>query len=99
MKAHRRYVREQIKRDPSFAQDLAAARAEVRLALMIVRLREERGWSQRDLAKKTGIKQPQIARLEKGGQMPTIETLWRLADALNAKVVIGPEQSVEILAA
>jgi len=99
MKAHRRYVREQIKGDPRFAQDLAAARAEVRLALMIVRLREERGWSQRDLAKKTGIKQPQIARLEKGGQMPTIETLWRLADALNAKVVIGPEQSVEILAA
>ena len=69
------------------------------MALMIVRLREERGWSQRDLAKKTGIKQPQIARLEKGGQMPTIETLWKLADALNAKVVIGPEQSVEILAA
>ncbi len=99
MKAHRRYVREQIKRDPRFTQDLAAARAEVRLALMIVRLREERGWSQRDLAKKTGIKQPQIARLEKGGQMPTIETLWRLADALNAKVVIGPDQSVEILAA
>ena len=99
MKVHRRYVREQIKRDPRFAQDLAAATAEVRLALMIVLLREERGWSQRDLAKKTGIKQPQIARLEKGGQMPTIETLWRLADALNAKVVIGPEQSVEILAA
>ena len=99
MKAHRRYVREQIKRDPRFAQELASARAEVRLALMIVRLREERGWSQRDLAKKTGIKQPQIARLEKGGQMPTIETLWRLADALNAKIVIGPEQSVKILAA
>jgi len=99
MKAHRRYVIEQIKRDPRLAQDVADARAEVRIAVMIARLREERGWSQRDLAKVTGIKQPQIARIEKGGQMPTLETLWRLADALNAEVVIGPNQALEIRAA
>lgn len=99
MKAHRRYVKEQIKRDPRFAKDLEEARAEVRLAVMIARLRKERGWSQRDLAKITGIKQPQIARIEKGGQMPTLETLWRLADALKAQVVIGPHQHLEIRAA
>ena len=99
MKAHRQYVKEQIKRDPRFAKDLTEARAAVRLAVMIARLREKRGWSQRDLAKITGIKQPQIARLEKGGQMPTLDTLWRLADALKAKVVIGPDQFLEIKAA
>lgn len=99
MKAHRQYVKEQIKRDPRFAKDLKEARAEVRLAVMIARLREERGLSQRDLAKITGIKQPQIARIEKGGQMPTLETLWRLADALKAQVVIGPHQHLEIRAA
>jgi transcriptional regulator with XRE-family HTH domain len=53
----------------------------------------------RDLARITGIKQPQIARIEKGGQLPTLETLWRLADALNAKVIIGPNQRIEIKAA
>ena len=99
MKPHRQYVKEQIKRDPRLAKDLAEARAEVRLAAMIARLREKRGWSQRDLAKITGIKQPQIARIEKGGQMPTLDTLWRLADALKAKVVIGPDQFLEIKAA
>jgi ribosome-binding protein aMBF1 (putative translation factor) len=98
MKAHRRYVKEQIKRDPRFAGDLAQARAEVRLAVMIARLREKRGWTQRDLAKMSGIKQPQISRIEKG-QMPTLETLWRLADALNARVVIGPRRHLEIRAA
>lgn len=98
MKAHRQYVKERIKRDPRFAQDLADARGEVRLAVMIARLREDRGLTQRDLAKITGIKQPQIARIEKG-QMPTLETLWRLAEALDAEVVIGPRQSVEIRAA
>jgi ribosome-binding protein aMBF1 (putative translation factor) len=99
VKAHRQYVKEQIKRDPRFAKDLTEARAEVRLAVMIARLREKRGLSQRDLAKVTGIKQPQIARIEKGGQMPTLDTLWRLADALRAKVVIGPDQYLEIKAA
>lgn len=46
-----------------------------------------------------GIKQPQIARIEKGGQAPTLDTLWRLADALKATVVIGPGQRLEIKAA
>ena len=99
MKTHRQYVKEQIKRDPRLAKDLTEARSEVRLAVMIARLREKRGWSQRDLAKTTGIKQPQIARIEMGGQMPTLDTLWRLADALKAKVVIGPDQFLEIKAA
>ena len=75
MKAHRRYVREQIKDNPRLTQDVADARAEVRIAVMIARLREARGWTQRDLAKVTGIKQPQIARIEKGGQMPILEPL------------------------
>lgn len=99
MKKHRQYVKEQIKPDPRFARELEEARAEVRLAVMLVQFREKRGWSQRDLARITGIKQPQIARIEKGGQLPTLETLWRLADALQAKVIIGPHQKIEIKAA
>lgn len=99
MKSHRQYVREQTKRDAHFAKDIEEARAEVRLAVMLARLREKRGLSQRDLARVTGIKQPQIARLEKGIQLPTIETLWRLADALGAEVVIGPHQHLKVRAA
>ena len=99
MKAHRQYVKEQSKRDPRFAKELAQANAQVRLAVMIAKLREERGWSQRKLAEITGIKQPQIARIEMGRQTPTLETLWKLADALGAEVVIGPRQHLEMRAA
>jgi DNA-binding XRE family transcriptional regulator len=99
VKAHRQYIDEQIKRDPRFAKDLEEAKIQVRIAVMIARLREERGLSQRDLAKIVGIKQPQIARLEKGDHLPTLETLLRLADALSARVIIGPKQHLEILAA
>lgn len=99
MKAHRQYVREQVKRDPRFAKDLEKARAEVRLAVMIARLGEELGWSQRDLARVTGMKQPQIARIEKGERIPTLATLWRLADALDTRMVIGPHKHLEVRAA
>jgi len=90
VKAHRQYVREQLSKDPRFAEDLAEASAEARLAVALARMREERGWSQRKLAEITGMKQPQIARLERSGQTPSLETLWRLASAFEAQIVIGP---------
>ena len=99
MKAHRQYVKEQIKHDRRFAKDLEDARVQVRLAVMIAHLREDKGLSQRDLARITGLKQPQIARIESGDYLPTLETLWKLADALKAKVIIGPHQHLEIKAA
>lgn len=99
MKAHRQYVKEQIKKDRRFAKDLDEARVQVRIAVMIARLREDKGLSQRDLARITGIKQPQIARIESGDYLPTLETLMILADALDAKVIIGPRQHLEIKAA
>ena len=99
MKAHRQYVKEEIKRHPRFAKDLEEARIEVRMAVLLARLREERGFSQRDLARITGIKQPQIARIEKGCHLPTLETLWLLTDALHAKVILGPDKYFEIKAA
>lgn len=99
MKAHRQYVKEQIKKDPRMASALEEARIQVRLAVMIAQLREKRGLSQRDLAEKTGFKQPQIARIESGDYLPTLETLWKLADVLGARVIIGPRQKIEIKAA
>ena len=99
MKAHRQYVKEQTKKDPKLAKDLEEARIQVRLAVMIARLREKRGLSQRDLAQKTGFKQPQIARIESGDYLPTLETLLKLADVLGARVIIGPKQHIEIKAA
>lgn len=99
MKAHRQYVKEQIKHDRRLAKDLEEARVSVRTAVMIARLREDNGLSQRDLARITGLKQPQIARIESGDYLPTLETLWKLADALGAQVIIGPQQYLEIRAA
>jgi transcriptional regulator with XRE-family HTH domain len=45
--------------------------------------RTERGLSQRELAKLVGTTQSAIARLESGGRPPRIDTLLRIADALD----------------
>ena len=96
MKQLRQYVRDRSKNDADFAAELTKARAEVQLAVAVAQLRERRGMSQRDLARATGMKQPQIARLEKGEQLPTLDTLGRLLGALGGRMEMGPDGMVSV---
>lgn len=57
-----------------------------RLVDQIVNERIKQGLSQRDLAKKSGLKQPAIARFETLETLPTISTLVKITNALNLKV-------------
>jgi transcriptional regulator with XRE-family HTH domain len=50
--------------------------------------RKERGLSQADLAALVGSTQSAIARLESGGRPPRIDTLLRIANALDADLHI-----------
>ena len=46
------------------------------------------GLSQRELAERCGTTQSAIARLERGGRPPRIDTLLRIADALSCDLVV-----------
>ncbi len=92
-KSLQQYVAEQIAASPTFAEELTHAREGTRLGLALTETREARNLTQRELSEKTGIKQPMLARIERG-QMPTLPTLRRIAQALNARVVILPEEGV-----
>ena len=50
--------------------------------------RQEKGFSQRQLAEIVGTTQSAIARLERGGRPPRIDTLLRIADALECDLVV-----------
>jgi len=50
--------------------------------------RQARGFSQRELAELVGTTQSAIARLERGGRPPRIDTLLRIADALDCDLVV-----------
>lgn len=52
----------------------------------LVELRKEAGLSQRDLARLTGMRQPQIARYETLDEYPRLDTFLRIVDALNFQI-------------
>lgn len=66
----------------------AAAKLAFELGEQVRGMREERGWSQRDLAKLTGMTQPSIARFEAGGTTPTLPILERIANAFDTTLSV-----------
>lgn len=62
-----------------------------RLRTQIRLIREARGWTQEELARRAGMKQPQISALE-NIYVPTdvtVETLRRLARAMDVRLCMG----------
>jgi transcriptional regulator with XRE-family HTH domain len=64
------------------------ARRAFELAEQVRQLRETKGLSQAELARRIGSTQPSVARLEAGGVAPTIETLERVAAALGLELTV-----------
>lgn len=54
-----------------------------------VTCRKEKGISQMELSKRTGISQPNITRFESGNYNPSLEMLVKIAEALDMKLEIG----------
>ncbi len=59
-----------------------------RLADQLVERRRALNLSQQELAELCGTTQSAIARLESGGRPPRIDTLLRIANALDAELIV-----------
>ena len=56
----------------------------------MIEAREEMGISQRQLEELSGVKQPQIARMERGNADPQLGTLLRVLNAMGKTLAIVP---------
>ena len=56
----------------------------------LVELRKSKGLTQRELAKAANLTQPAIARFERKTAIPQLDTLIKIAIALNCKIEIVP---------
>ncbi len=93
----------QVPKKPSAAVERLRqriARAEdgwffAQIAEQVATRRRDRGLSQADLAALVGTTQSAIARLESGGRPPRIDTLLRIADALECDLIVhlGPRRN------
>ena len=68
------------------------AESDLRVALIgeLIRARQERGITQKQLEEMSGVTQPVIARLERGTTSPNISTLTKLIAPLGKKLAIVP---------
>ena len=57
-----------------------------RLALEVIRLRRKNKWTQQQLARKSGVQQSEISRIERGQGNPTLQTLNALAQSGQMRV-------------
>lgn len=78
--------RAEILSDPESRAAYEATRLRFELGEAVRRRREELGLTQAELARRAGLKQPAVARLEMGGTMPSIPTLERIAEALRLRL-------------
>ena len=56
----------------------------------LVKARQEQGISQRQLEEMSGVKQPQIARMERGDANPQLDTLLKVLAPLGKTLAIVP---------
>lgn len=81
-----------IMNDPVLMPPDIKAQVECEAAIIgkLIEAREEMGMSQRELADISGIKQPAIARLERGAAVPRLDTLISLLVPLGKTLAIVP---------
>ena len=72
--------------------------SDLRVAIIneLIRAREEKGISQRELETLSGVKQPIISRMEAGATSPQIDTVLRVLAPLGKTLAIVPmEQNLQ----
>jgi ribosome-binding protein aMBF1 (putative translation factor) len=76
-------------RNPQYRAELERLAPYEALAWIVIRRRGQLGLSQADLAKRMGTSHSAISRIESGQHSTTVQTLHRLATALDTHLVVG----------
>jgi len=69
-------------------QDLRALQLKYRLINKLIDRRHQLRWSQKDLARHSGIAQSEISRIERGRKSPTLDTYSRLTTAMELDALV-----------
>ena len=95
MKTFEEYKKQQMK-DPEFVKEYEAIQPEMDVIRAIVNARTSQNLTQNELAKRTGINQADISKLENGTRNPSINLLKRLAEGMgmSLKIEFIPKQKV-----
>jgi hypothetical protein len=89
---------EDMANDPEYRREYQRTRLANQVAIEVIRWRTERGATQAKLAKLLGMRQPNIARLESGEHVPTLDTLQLLSAKLgmNFTIDVDPQAGASL---
>ena len=74
-------------------EEIAASELRVALMLEIIDARKKQGISQKKLEELSGVKQPVIARMEKGKTAPQLDTVLKILASLGKTLAVVPLDS------
>jgi predicted transcriptional regulator len=72
------------------AEEIAASDLRVAIIGELIKARQEQGVSQKKLEEMSGVKQPIIARMEKGSTSPQIDTVLKVLAPLGKTLAVVP---------
>ena len=79
----------ELRKDPDYEAALQELAPYEQIARQLIAFRLGHGLSQAELARRCGVSQPAIARLERGEHEPRLDTLRKVAHGLDADLVLG----------
>ena len=88
MKKYREFKKRTLK-NPKIERAYLELEPEFHIITLLIRRRLEEQLTQKELAKRIGTKQSAISRLESGTYNPSLALLYKIADALNARLKIS----------
>ncbi len=83
---------EELQKELFTPEEIAASNLRVALIGELIKARQEKGISQKKLEELSGVKQPIIARMEKGSTSPQIDTILKVLAPLGKTLAIVPLQ-------
>ena len=81
---------EEVERELFTPEEIAESALRVALIGEIIKARQEQGMSQKRLEELSGVKQPVIARMEKGSTSPQLDTVLKVLAPLGKTLAIVP---------
>ncbi len=81
---------EELQKELFTPEEIAASNLRVSLIGELIKARQEKGISQKKLEELSGVKQPIIARMEKGRTSPQIDTILKVLAPLGKTLAIVP---------
>ena len=84
---------QEVRKELFSTEEIAESNLRVALITELIQARQEQGLTQKQLEELSGVKQPVIARMERGTSTPSVSTILKLLTPLGKKLAIVPLES------